>query len=96
VKPAVGYCIGRPDRLDPGPEVLHDRNPFHREKRLQATVYELAAEITGRLKEKRQDCAARHVLFPQVPRIVWEYLEKRVVLEEDTVLEEVAVPKYRQ
>ncbi|CCW33858.1 DNA/RNA helicase, superfamily II [Chthonomonas calidirosea] len=96
VKPAVGYRLGRPDRLGPGPEVLHDRNPFHREKRLQATVYELAAEITGRLKEKRQDCAARHVLFPQVLRIVWEYLEKRVVLEEDTVLEEVALLKYRQ
>ena len=28
VKPAVGYRIGRPDRLGPGPEVIHDRNPF--------------------------------------------------------------------
>jgi type III restriction enzyme len=46
VKPAVGYRIGRPDRLGPGPEVVHDRNPFHREKRLQATVYEIAAELT--------------------------------------------------
>jgi type III restriction enzyme len=96
VKPAVGYRIGRPDRLGPGPEVLHNRNPFHREKRLQATVYELAADITRRLKEKREEFTARHALFPQVLGILWEYLEKRVVLTEDTVLEEVALLKYRQ
>jgi len=96
VKPAVGYRIGRPDRLGPGPEVLHDRNPFHREKRLQATVYEIAAEITNKLKEKHEQWTARHALFPQVLELVWEYLEKKVVLEEDTVLEEVALLKYRQ
>ena len=96
VKPTVGYRIGRPDRLGPGPEVLHDRNPFHQEKRLQATVYEIAAEITRRLKDKREEWSARHILFPQVLRIVWEYLEERVVLAEDTVLEEVALLKYRQ
>ncbi|MEM2135546.1 MAG: DEAD/DEAH box helicase family protein [Candidatus Jordarchaeaceae archaeon] len=96
VKPAVGYRIGRPDRLGPGSEVLHDRNPFHKQKRLQATVYEIAAEITHHLKDKKEAWSARHALFPQVLRIVWEYLEKRVVLEEDTVLEEVALLKYRQ
>ena len=96
VKPAVGYRIGRPDRLGPGPEVLHDRNPFHREKRLQATIYEIAAEITRRLKDKKAEWSARHVLFPQVLRIVWEYLENRVILEEDTVLEEVALLRYQE
>jgi type III restriction enzyme len=95
-KPAIGYRVGRPDRLGPGLPVLHDRNPFHREKRLQATVYELAAEITRRLKEKREDWTARHALFPQVLSIVWEYLENRVRLEEDTVLEEMALVKYNQ
>lgn len=96
VKPAVGYRIGRPDRLGPGPEVLHNRNPFHREKRLQAIVYEIAAEITRRLKDKKAEWSARHVLFPQVLRIVWEYLENRVILEEDTVLEEVALLRYQE
>lgn len=96
VKPAAGYRIGRPDRLGPGPEVLHDRNPFHREKRLQASVYEIAAELTRRLKDKREDWTARHVLFPQVLRIVWEYLEERVVLSSDTPLEEIALLKYKQ
>ncbi|MBC7109090.1 MAG: DEAD/DEAH box helicase family protein [Methanomassiliicoccales archaeon] len=96
VKPAVGYRIGRPDRLGPGGEVLHDRNPFHREKRLQASVYEIAAEITQRLKSKREEFSARHILFPQVLNIVWEYLEKRVVVTGETPLEEVALLKYKQ
>ena len=96
VKPAVGYRIGRPDRLGPGPEVLHDRNPFHKERRLQATVYEIAGELTRRLKERHEEWGARHLLFPQVLNFVWQYLEERVVLKEDAPLEEVALLKYRQ
>jgi len=97
VKPAAGYRVGRPDRLGPGPEVLHDRNPFHREKRLQATVYEIASELTQRLKSKRGDWNARHILFPQVLNIVWQYLEERVVLlDESTPMEEIALLKYKQ
>jgi type III restriction enzyme len=97
VKPAVGYRIGRPDRLGPGPEVVHDRNPFHREKRLQATVYEIAAELTRRLKEKREEWSARHILFPQVLAAVWRYLEERVVgVDLDVPLEEIALLKYKQ
>jgi type III restriction enzyme len=97
VKPQVGYRIGRPDRLGPGPEVVHDRNPFHREKRLQATVYEIAAELTRRLKEKREEWSARHILFPQVLAAVWRYLDERVVVvDPDTPLEEIALLKYKQ
>jgi len=95
-KAAVGYRIGRPDRLGPGPEVLHNRNPFHREKRLQATVYEIAAEITRRLKNKREEWSARHLLFPQVLNIVWEYIENRVRVTSDAPLEEVALLKYQR
>jgi type III restriction enzyme len=97
VKPQVGYRIGRPDRLGPGPEVVHDRNPFHREQRLQATVYEIAAELTRRLKEKREEWSARHILFPQVLAAVWRYLEERVmVVDPGTPLEEIALLKYKQ
>lgn len=97
VKPAVGYRIGRPDRLGPGPAVVHDRNPFHRAKRLQATVYEIAAEVTRRLKDKREEWSVRHVLFPQVLEAVWQYLEERVIVADpDTPLEEIALLKYRQ
>ncbi len=96
-KPAAGYRIGRPDRLGPGPEVLHDRNPFHREKRLQASVYEIAAELTRRLREKREDWNVRHILFTQVLEVVWQYLEERVIITDDeTPLEEIALLKYKQ
>ncbi len=95
-KPAVGYRIGRPDRVGPGEEVLQDRNPFHRGKRLQASVYEIAAELTGRLKDKREDWSARHILFPQVLGIVWQYLEQRVFTRDDTPLEEIALLNYKQ
>jgi type III restriction enzyme len=97
VKPQVGYRIGRPDRLGPGPEMVHDRNPFHRDKRLQATVYEIAAELTRRLKEKREEWGVRHILFPHVLTAVWQYLEERVVVVDlSTPLEEIALLKYKQ
>ncbi|NPV14009.1 DEAD/DEAH box helicase family protein [candidate division WOR-3 bacterium] len=96
-KPQVGYRIGRPDRLGPGKEVLQDRNPFHREKRLQATVYEIAATVTERLKGKREDWNARHILFPQVLEIVWQYIEEKVRINDPSVpLEDLALLKYRQ
>jgi type III restriction enzyme len=97
VKPAVGYRIGRPDRLGPGPEAIHDRSPFHQEKRLQTTVYEIAAEVTKQLKGKREEWSARHILFPQVLNCVWKYLEERVILTDpETPLEEIALLKYKQ
>ncbi len=97
VKPMAGYRLGRPDRLGPGQEVIHNRNPFHREKRLQATVYEIAAEVTRRLKDKREDWSARHILFPQVLKIVWDYIEERVLVEVLGVpLEEIALVRYKQ
>jgi len=64
VKPAAGYRLGRPDRLGPGMVAQHDRNPFHREKRLQASVYEIAAQLTLRLKGKSDDWGFRRTLFP--------------------------------
>lgn len=97
VKPAVGYRIGRPDRLGPGPEEIHDRNPFHAQKRLQSTVYEIAAEITNRLWGQQEEWQTRRILFPQVLEIVWQYLNERVVIADpDTPLEEIALQKYRQ
>ncbi len=89
-KDAVGYRLGRPDRLGPGREVIQDRNPFHATHRLQATVFEIAAEVTNRL---HQD--ARRFLFPQVLEIVWQYLENRVEFVE-APREEIYLEKYKQ
>lgn len=87
-KDAVGYRLGRRDRLGPGVEVVHDRNPFHATQRLQATVYRVAAEITNRLQ-----IDARRFLFPQVLEIVWSYLEQKLRFIEAPP-EEVALRKY--
>jgi type III restriction enzyme len=96
-RPVSGYRIGRPDRLGPGPTILHDRNPFHQQKRLQATVYEIAAEITRKLTEKRTELFTKHLIFPQVLNIVWQYLEERVIITDpDIPMEDVALIKYRQ
>jgi type III restriction enzyme len=89
-KDAVGYRVGRPDRLGPGKEVVQDRNPFHETHRLQASVYEIAAAITNRL---HQD--ARRFLFPQVLEIVWQYLEQRIRFVE-APREEIYLEKYKQ
>jgi len=59
-------------------------------------VFEMAAELTRRLKDRRDDWNARHVLFPQVLAIVWEYVEQRVVVLGDVPLEEIALLKYKQ
>jgi len=97
VKPASGYRVGRPDRLGPGKAVLHDRNPFHQQKRLQATVYEIAAELALRLKSKHDDWGSRQTLFPQVLQIVWDYVETKVAATDiDTPLEDIALLRYRQ
>lgn len=88
VKAAAGYRIARPDRLGPGQEEIHDRDPFHQSKRLQATVFQIAAETTNRLNHD-----ARHLLFPQVLNIVWEYVEKKVEFIEAPP-EELALRKY--
>jgi type III restriction enzyme len=57
---------------------------------LQATVFEVAAEITNRLHED-----ARRFLFPQVLDIVWEYLENRVEFV-DAPREEIYLERYKQ
>lgn len=90
-KDAAVVKIGRPDRLGPGKEVYQDRNPFHKEHRLQTSVYEIAAEVTNGLSVS----ATREILFPQVKQIVWQYIETRVKVKKDAVLEEVALLRYR-
>lgn len=90
-KDAVVVKLGRPDRLGPGELVLQNRNPFHTVHRLQTSVFEIAAEVT----EKLGATASRHILFPQVLEIVWQYIENRVSVKKDAVIEEVALRRYK-
>jgi len=90
VKDAVGYRLGRPDRLGPGEEVVQDRDVFHQLQRRQTVEYQIAAAVTHQLKND-----ARRILFPQVLRVVQEYLARRVVTADDAPLEEIALLRYR-
>jgi len=90
VKDAVGYRLGRPDRLGPGEEEVHDREVFHQLQRRQTVEYQIAAAVTHQLKND-----ARRILFPQVLHIVQEYIARRVVVGSDARLEEIALLRYR-
>jgi type III restriction enzyme len=81
------------------------REQFYAEHRLQRTAFEIARDITevfagGRVsmgetppQKKLQDGA--RLLFPQVLRIVQDYLERRIETAPDARKEEVALLKYR-
>ena len=88
VKPVSAVRTGRPDRLGPGPEEIHYRDLT--QIREQAIIYDIASEITNILvptsdysyaedekdKKIKKIYAARHILFPQVLKIVNEYSEE--------------------
>ncbi|MCL0102627.1 DEAD/DEAH box helicase family protein [Dehalococcoidia bacterium] len=99
VKNANGYRMARPDQLGPGDVIVHDRSEFYHSQRLQATMYDMASQITHRLVPERRDGeqvdVKRRLIFPQVLRIVQEYLETRVK-RYDLPLEEVGLLRYRQ
>ena len=86
------------------PETL-TRAEFYDEHRLQRTSFEIARDITEVLAGGKsvavEDATARttlegaRLLFPQVLRIVLEYLTTRVVLAPGAQVEEVALAKYR-
>jgi len=99
VKNANGYRMARPDQLGPGDVIVHDRSEFYRSQRLQTTMYDMVSQITHWLVPDRKDGeqvdVKRRLLFPQVLRIVREYLETRVK-RYDVPLEEVGLLRYRQ
>ena len=90
-KGAVLVKVGKPDRMGPGGEVQQDRRPFYEVHRLQTSVYEIAAEVTGKLGAK----GPPNIIFPQVKDIVWSFLRTRVVLERGAALEDVALLRYK-
>jgi type III restriction enzyme len=89
VKDAVGYRLGRPDRLGPGHEVVQDRDVYHVIQRPQGIEYQLAARVTNYLQHD-----ARRFLFPQVLNIVREFLAQRVKTTSEAPLEEVSLLRY--
>ena len=73
------------------PSVMHERREFYGANRLQSTVFRIAAQI---VKDAHKD-ANRQQLFPQVLRLVNEYVATRVDLSDEAVIEDIALTKYQ-
>lgn len=77
-----------------GHGAVHERGEFYEAHRLQRTIFEITAKITDDLKFG--DEAGRRIMFPQVLRIVRQYLDTRVVAVGGAALDEVALGAYRR
>lgn len=73
------------------PSVQQDREQFYRANRLQSTEFRIAARI---VKDFHQD-ANRQQLFPQVLRLVQDYIATRIDRSDETPIEDVALAKYQ-
>jgi type III restriction enzyme len=89
VKGVSAPTVGGPSRLGPGEEKSETRNEFHKTHRLQTSVFEIAAQVTGKL-----DPEVRPFVFPQVLDITREYVGKRVKVKGDAAPEEIALRRY--
>lgn len=73
------------------PSVIHERGEFYRANRLQSTAFRIAAQI---VKDFAQD-ANRQQLFPQILRLVNQFLAERIDLSDEARIEDVALTKYQ-
>jgi len=76
-----------------GRGATHDRRAFYADHRLARTMFEIAAKISDDLKFG--DERGRRIMFPQVLRIVRQYIETKVELVGDVAIEEIALGFYR-
>jgi type III restriction enzyme len=84
VRPQVGYQLGHPSVHGGFGYELMDRQTYYESVHPQTIEFEIAREIVRALTEaaqpgkKRLQRESRSVLFPQVLRIVQEYIRERV------------------
>jgi len=90
VKPQVGFRVGRPSALGPGQFVEQDRAEYYASNHPQTIQFEITRQVVNGLVGTDPQSApdpkgnpklrlqARHRLFPQVFRVVQEYVETKV------------------
>ena len=79
VKPSVGYQVGHSRGTGPGEFELQDRLSYYRSTHLQAIEFEIARLVVARLQQgAKKRLEARHQLFPQVLRLVDQFVRQRV------------------
>ena len=84
VRPQVGYQIGHPSAFGGFGFEAVDRQEYYESVHPQTIEFAIAGEITRDLTEAagngRPPCESRRMLFPQVLRIVQDYIRERVDL----------------
>ncbi|MGH7320996.1 MAG: restriction endonuclease, partial [Candidatus Rokuibacteriota bacterium] len=78
VKAGLPSNRGRPSLSGPGRLERVDLNPYRSGRRIQELVFELAAALTREYAAHGSCEAPSHVLFPQITRLVGQYLRDRV------------------
>lgn len=84
VKPTVGYQVGPPSSHGPGQTELQDRQEYYESTHIQTIKFEIARRVLVALTaaaeagQRGLPHAARHQLFPQVYRIVEQFVDRRV------------------
>jgi type III restriction enzyme len=79
VKPQIGTAPGQPG-LGGFQAELQDRREYYESTHLQTIEFEIAREVLGRLLEAQdgRGRGAAHLLYPQVFRIVRDYVDRRI------------------
>jgi type III restriction enzyme len=89
VKPTVGYKTGQPSALGPGQFEEQNRQAYYHSTHVQAIEFEIARQVVAALvgvdgqaadsRSRLKDMAvSRHQLFPQVFRLVDQYVQRKV------------------
>lgn len=84
VQPRVGYELGKPRVRGNLEYAEHDREAYYQSTHLQTIKFEIARQIVATLAEGAGNgksplrLTSRHQLFPQVLRLVNEYVERKV------------------
>ena len=78
VKASLPTNTGRHSLTGPGKLVDVTLNPYRKGKRLQALVFEMAADLTRSYVASEQCEVPAHALFPQIAKIVERFFEEKV------------------
>lgn len=89
VKPTVGYQTGNPTVFGSGQFEEQNREAYYRSTHIQSIKFEIARELVGRLTSVtgyedgphgrlQKLLQSRHQLFPQVFRLVDQFVERKV------------------
>jgi len=94
MKAALPNNTGRPSLTGPGRLEDVNLNPFRAKRRKQELLFELAATLTREYTSQEHCEIPSHVLFPQLLRVVRQYLEDQIVAHPPAEVMDVFLSPY--